>query len=54
MMLMLIQCMLPIGVGLLLKDVCDGKVEWGRKLFIAAAFRVVLLLVFAVHAHCVF
>ena len=29
MMLMLIQCMLPIGVGLLLKDALEGKVEWG-------------------------
>ena len=45
MMLMLIQCMLPIGVGLLLKDVADGKVKWGRKLFIAAGVPVVLLLV---------
>ena len=48
MMLMLIQCMLPIGVGLLLKDVVDGKVEWGRKLFIAAGVPVVMLLLFAV------
>ena len=48
MMLMLIQCMVPIGVGLLLKDVADGKVEWGRKLFIAAGVPVVLLLGFAV------
>ncbi len=48
MMLMLIQCMLPIGVGLLLKDVVEGKVEWGRKLFIAAGVPVLLLLLFAV------
>ena len=48
MMLILIQCMLPIGVGLLLKDVVDGKVEWGRKLFIAAGVPVLLLLLFAV------
>jgi len=46
MMLMLIQCMLPIGVGLLLKDALKGKVEWGRKLFIAAGIPVVLLLMF--------
>ena len=48
MMLMLIQCMLPIGVGLLLKDVVEGKVDWGRKLFIAAGIPVALLLLFAV------
>ena len=48
MMLMLIQCMLPIGVGLLLKDVVDGKVEWNRKLWIAAGVPAVLLLAFAV------
>jgi hypothetical protein len=48
MMLILIQCMLPIGVGLLLKDVVDGKVEWGRKLFIAAGVPVLLILLFAV------
>ncbi len=48
MMLMLIQCMIPIGVGLLLKDVADGQVKWGRKLFIAAGVPVVLLLGFAV------
>jgi len=48
MMLMLIQCMLPIGVGLLLKDVADGTVEWGRKLWIAAGVPVLLLLLFAV------
>jgi hypothetical protein len=48
MMLMLIQCMLPIGVGLLLRDALAGKVEWGRNLFIAAGVPVVLLLVFAV------
>ena len=47
MMLILIQCMLPIGVGLLLKDALDGRLEWGRKLFIAAAVPVVLLLAFA-------
>lgn len=47
MMLMLIQCMLPIGVGLLLKDALEGKVEWGRKLFIAAGIPVALLLAFA-------
>ena len=47
MMLMLIQCMLPIGVGLLLKDALEGRVEWGRKLFIAAGIPVVLLLAFA-------
>ena len=48
MMLMLIQCMLPIGVGLLLRDALAGKVEWGRNLFIAAGVPVALLLVFAV------
>ena len=48
MMLMLIQCMIPIGVGLLLKDVAEGQVKWGRKLFIAAGVPVVLLLGFAV------
>lgn len=48
MMLMLIQCMLPIGVGLLLKDVVEGKVDWGRKLFIAAGIPVALLFLFAV------
>lgn len=48
MMLMLIQCMLPIGVGLLLRDVLNGKVEWGRKLFISAGIPVVLLGLFAV------
>ena len=47
MMLMLIQCMLPIGVGLLLKDALEGKVEWGRQLFIAAGMPVALLLAFA-------
>ena len=47
MMLVLIQCMLPIGVGLLLKDALEGRLEWGRKLFIAAAVPVVLLLAFA-------
>ena len=47
MMLMLIQCMLPIGVGLLLKDALEGRVEWGRKLFIAAGIPVALLLAFA-------
>ncbi len=46
MMLMLIQCMLPIGVGLLLKDVAAGKVEWNRKLFVAAGIPVALLLMF--------
>jgi hypothetical protein len=46
MMLMLIQCMLPIGVGLLLKDALEGKLEWGRKLFIAAGIPVALLLMF--------
>ena len=46
MMLMLIQCMLPIGVGLLLKDVVEGKVKWGRKLFIVAGIPVALLLMF--------
>ena len=47
MMLILIQCMLPIGVGLLLKDALEGKLAWGRKLFIAAAVPIVLLLAFA-------
>ena len=47
MMLMLIQCMLPIGVGLLLKDALEGRVEWNRKLFIAAGVPVALLLLFA-------
>ncbi len=47
MMLMLIQCMLPIGVGLLLKDAMNGTLEWNRKLFIAAGVPVVLLLAFA-------
>ena len=46
MMLMLIQCMLPIGVGLLLKDVVEGKVKWSRKLFIVAGIPVALLLMF--------
>ena len=54
MMLMLIQCMLPIGVGLLLKDVVDGKVEWGRKLFIAAGVPVLLLLSFALLPEALF
>lgn len=48
MMLMLIQCMLPIGVGLLLKDVVEGRIEWGRKLWIASGVPVVLMLLFAV------
>ena len=47
MMLMLIQCMLPIGVGLLLKDVVEGRVEWNRKLFIASGIPLVLLGLFA-------
>ncbi|MEC8758558.1 MAG: hypothetical protein VXX70_03320, partial [Bacteroidota bacterium] len=47
MMLMLIQCMLPIGVGLLLRDALAGKVEWGRNLFIAAGVPVALMLLFA-------
>ena len=46
MMLMLIQCMLPIGVGLLLRDVLEGKVEWGRRLLVAAGVPVVILVVF--------
>ncbi|MGB0513342.1 MAG: signal peptidase II, partial [Wenzhouxiangellaceae bacterium] len=44
MMLMLIQCMLPIGVGLLLRDALAGKIQWGRTLFIAAGVPVALML----------
>ena len=47
MMLMLIQCMLPIGAGLLLKDVVEGRVEWNRKLFIASGIPLVVLGLFA-------
>ena len=54
MMLMLIQCMLPIGVGLLLRDALAGKVEWGRKLFVAAGVPVVLMLLFALAPTLVF
>ena len=54
MMLMLIQCMLPIGVGLLLRDALAGKVEWGRKLFIAAGVPVGLMLLFALAPTLVF
>ena len=54
MMLMLIQCMLPIGVGLLLRDALAGKVEWGRNLFIAAGVPVVLMLLFALAPTLVF
>ena len=46
MMLMLIQCMLPIGVGLLLRDALRGQVAWGPKLFIAAGVPVGILLLF--------
>ena len=54
MMLMLIQCMLPIGVGLLLRDALAGKVEWGRTLFIAAGVPVALMLLFALAPTLVF
>ena len=54
MMLMLIQCMLPIGVGLLLRDALAGKVEWGRNLFIAAGVPVALMLLFALAPTLVF
>ena len=54
MMLMLIQCMLPIGVGLLLRDALAGKVEWGRNLFIAAGVPVGLMLLFALAPTLVF
>ena len=54
MMLMLIQCMLPIGVGLLLRDALAGKVKWGRSLFIACGVPVVLLLLFALAPQALF
>ncbi len=54
MMLMLIQCMLPIGVGLLLRDALAGRIEWGKKLFVAAGVPVLLMLVFALVPTLVF
>ena len=54
MMLMLIQCMLPIGVGLLLRDALAGKVQWGRNLFIAAGVPMALMLLFALAPTLVF
>ena len=54
MMLVLIQCMLPIGVGLLLRDALAGRIEWGKKLFVAAGVPVVLMLLFALAPTLVF
>ena len=54
MMLMLIQCMLPIGVGLLLRDALAGRIEWGKKLFVAAGVPVVLMVLFALAPTLVF
>lgn len=47
MMLMLIQCMLPIGVGLLLRDALANQLNWNKWLFIAAGLPALLLLLFA-------
>lgn len=46
MMLVVVQLMVVVGVGILLRDAAGGLIKWGKKLWIVAAAPAVMLLLF--------